>query len=186
MTLSHNQHDVIADVCLMLKVHTPADQREQESITEFLRVVPTLHDPCNEHADAVHVTASGIIVSNNGDKVALHLHKRLNMWLQPGGHIDAGETPAEAALREAIEETGLQVRHERDGAMFVHVDVHAGPKGHTHHDVRYLLRAPETPCRPAAGESQVAQWFSWDAAIEVADPGLSGCLVAVKALLGNE
>jgi 8-oxo-dGTP pyrophosphatase MutT (NUDIX family) len=186
MALPHNQHDVIADVCLMLKAHTPADQREHDSVAEFLRVVPTLHDPCNEHADAVHVTASGIVVSNNGDKVALHLHKRLNMWLQPGGHIESGETPAQAALREAVEETGLDVCHEGDTAMFVHVDVHAGPKGHTHLDLRYLLRAPETPCRPAAGESQVAQWFSWDAAIEVADPGLSGCLVAVKALLGNE
>jgi len=185
MSLPLNQHSVIAEVCRMLQAHTPADQREHDSVAEFLRVVPTLNDPCNEDADAVHVTASGIVVSNYGDKVALHLHKRLNMWLQPGGHIDAGETPAEAALREAIEETGLAVRHERDSAVFVHVDVHAGPKGHTHHDLRYLLRAPEEQCRPAAGESQVAQWFSWDAAIDVADPGLLGCLVAVKALLGK-
>ena len=39
----------------------------------------------------------------------LHLHKRLDLWLQPGGHIEPGETPWDAARREAHEETGLDV-----------------------------------------------------------------------------
>jgi 8-oxo-dGTP pyrophosphatase MutT (NUDIX family) len=56
----------------------------------------------------VHITASAIVVSDAGDKVALHMHKRLNMWLQPGGHIEAGETAAQGALREAEEEIRLR------------------------------------------------------------------------------
>jgi ADP-ribose pyrophosphatase YjhB (NUDIX family) len=54
----------------------------------------------------VHITASAIVVSDAGDKVALHMHKRLNMWLQPGGHIEAGETADESdeqALFELVE-----------------------------------------------------------------------------------
>lgn len=36
-------------------------------------------------------------------------HSKLKKWLPPGGHIELGELPHEAALREAYEETGLEV-----------------------------------------------------------------------------
>jgi 8-oxo-dGTP pyrophosphatase MutT (NUDIX family) len=42
-------------------------------------------------------------------RVLLHWHRRLARWLPPGGHIDAGELPDEAAVRETLEETGLAV-----------------------------------------------------------------------------
>jgi 8-oxo-dGTP pyrophosphatase MutT (NUDIX family) len=174
----------IAEILEVLSVRTPVDERERESIEKFLADVPHLVEPYDEALGLVHVTASAIVVSDAGDKVALHLHKRLGMWLQPGGHIDAGETPAEGALREAEEETGLPVRHEDGNGLFVHVDVHAGPKGHTHHDLRYVVRAPEVPMNPAEGESPDARWFTWDEAIEIADVGLVGGLLATKALLG--
>jgi len=170
--------------CELVAARTPINERERESIEKFLSLAPILTDPFNEHADLVHITASAIVVSDAGDKVALHMHKRLNMWLQPGGHIEAGETAAQGALREAEEEIGLPVRHESDGGVFVHVDVHAGPKGHTHHDLRYVVRAPEVPMNPAEGESPDARWFTWDEALEIADVGLHGGLVATKALLG--
>lgn len=175
--------DVLGDVLDFFRTHTPVDERESASIAEFLAVVPTLDDPCNEERGLVHVTASAIVVSDAGDKVALHLHKRLNMWLQPGGHIDAGEDPATAALREAHEETGLPVRHQQDGGVLFHLDVHPGPKGHTHHDLRYLVRAPEVPLHPSEGESPEAGWFTWDDAVSLADPGLLGALRAARALI---
>lgn len=168
----------------LLSTHVAIDQRETESIAAFLQMASVLADPYSENADPVHITASAIVVSDDGNKVALHLHKRLNMWLQPGGHIEDGETAAQGALREAEEETGLPVRHEHEDGVFVHVDVHAGPKGHTHLDVRYIVRAPEVAPAPPSGESQQVQWFSWDEAILIADAGLLGGLYATKALLG--
>lgn len=42
-------------------------------------------------------------------KVLLLWHKKLQMWLPPGGHIDPNELPDEAAVREVLEETGLKV-----------------------------------------------------------------------------
>lgn len=177
---------MIDELLRMVREHRAIDDREIESVTRFLEQVPGLGAPFDEREGDVHVTASAIVVSDAGDKVALHLHKRLAMWLQPGGHIDEGETPAEGALREAAEETGLPVRHEMDGGLFVHVDVHPGPKGHTHHDLRYLVRAPEVGFAPADGESPEVRWFTWQEAQSIADAGLIGALGAVKALLGME
>ena len=109
--------------------------------------------------------------------VVLLLHKRMGMWLQPGGHIDPGETPWDAALRESVEETGLACRFADDPPRLVHVDVHPGPRGHTHLDLRYLVDGGDADPSPPAGESQEVAWFDWDAAIERAgDPRLAAAL----------
>ena len=54
------------------------------------------------------LTAGGILIYQ--DKVLLIKHKKLNMWLSPGGHVDAGELPHQAAEREFFEETGVKVK----------------------------------------------------------------------------
>jgi ADP-ribose pyrophosphatase YjhB (NUDIX family) len=45
----------------------------------------------------------------HADRVLLHFHRKLGMWLPPGGHIEPNELPDEAALREVAEETGVRV-----------------------------------------------------------------------------
>ena len=156
----------------------PVDGRERRSIARLLAEVRRLAHPCDEHADPTHVTGSAIVVGSRG--VVLHRHRRLGLWLQPGGHVDPGETPAEAALREAVEETGLAVHHVAGGPRLVHVDVHPGPRGHTHLDLRYLLEAPDAEPAPPPGESPDVRWFGWDEAVAVADAGLVGALRALR------
>ncbi|MGE0879670.1 MAG: NUDIX hydrolase [Acidimicrobiia bacterium] len=163
----------------LLDDHPPVDEREAHSIATARRELDRLPFPFDEHADLTHVTASAIVIGTRG--VVLHKHKRLGLWLQPGGHIETGETMAEGALREAAEETGLAVRHLDRGPRFVHLDVHPGPRGHTHLDVRYVLVAPPDDPTPPDGESPDVRWFSWDDAIAIAEPGLIGALSAAKA-----
>ncbi|NCV09752.1 MAG: hypothetical protein EBV66_04925, partial [Actinobacteria bacterium] len=67
-----------SELCAYFATATPIDDRERESIAEFITVVPTLADPFNEHADIRHVTASALVVGERG--VVLHLHKRLALW----------------------------------------------------------------------------------------------------------
>ncbi|HET7769861.1 MAG TPA: NUDIX domain-containing protein [Chloroflexota bacterium] len=44
------------------------------------------------------------------ERILLHRHKRLGLWLPPGGHIDEGELPDEAAIRETLEESGVRIQ----------------------------------------------------------------------------
>jgi 8-oxo-dGTP pyrophosphatase MutT (NUDIX family) len=164
--------DVIAEV--RRRGEYAVDEREAESVRRFLDEVVRLDAPFDEHADPVHITASALVTGLRG--VILHKHRRLGLWLQPGGHVEIGETPAQAAVREATEETGLDVTLATE--EIIHVDVHPGPRGHTHLDLRYLCTAADLDPTPAPTESQEAFWFSWSAAIELADAGLAGLLRA--------
>ena len=118
-----------------------------------------LAHPFDEDADLEHVTGSAIVVGERG--TVLHVHKRLGRWLQPGGHLAAGETPWDAARREAHEETGLAVTHPASGPVLLHVDVHDAARGHTHLDLRYLLLASDAEPSPPPGESPDVRWFAW-------------------------
>ena len=157
----------------------PVDEQETASLERFRLELDRLTDPCSEIADTTHVTSSVIIVGPRG--IVLHKHKRLGIWLQPGGHIDPNESPDDAALREAAEETGLSCRHFAGTPLLVHVDAHDGPRGHHHLDLRYLLTAPDVDPTPPQGESQDVRWWTFGEILDGADiAGLSGLVRALR------
>ncbi|HUC38317.1 MAG TPA: NUDIX domain-containing protein [Acidimicrobiales bacterium] len=157
-----------------LLAHAPSDEREVEARSRILEALDTLERPFDEDADPVHVTGSAVVVGRRG--TVLHVHRRLGRWMQPGGHVDPGETPADAALRESREETGLDLSHPSAGARLIHVDVHSAANGHTHLDLRYLLLAPDEEPSPPAGESPEVRWCTWEEAETLSDVALVGAL----------
>lgn len=159
-----------------VEAHEPHTLRETRSRRRILAFLDWLADPFDEHADPTHVTGSAIVVDGAG-RTVLHRHKRLGLWLQPGGHLERGESPAGAALRETREETGLEASHPGNGPHLLHLDVHEGGRGHLHLDVRYLLLVHAgSPPAPPAGESQDVRWVALDEAARLVDPGLADAL----------
>ncbi len=167
------------DLRSLVEGHESASSRERAARARFLYELGRLSAPCDEHADPTHVTASGIVVGRRG--TVLHLHKRLGIWMQPGGHIDAGETPDVAARREATEELGLAVAHPVTGPRLIHLDVHEAALGHTHLDLRYLLLGADHEPEPPPDESPDARWYTWAGAMALADPALLDALPLARA-----
>lgn len=164
--------------------HVPRDAREAWSCRHTLAYLDWLPAPLDELADPTHVTGSAIVLDAAG-RILLHRHKRLGRWLQPGGHLDPGEHPGSAAVRETLEETGLVAAHPADRPRLLHVDVHEGPRGHLHLDLRYLLTADGAAAlTPAAGESPDVAWFDPDEACRRGDASVAAAIRAAQRTSG--
>ncbi len=126
-----------------LGTYLPAGALEAQHHRSIIELLSGDGDPFSRnHFNPGHITAGCFIV--DGDRLLLHQHKRLDRWLQMGGHVEGNETPAEAALREGAEESGLPDLELLLDGIF-DLDVHAIPAGkgepdHRHFDVRYLAR----------------------------------------------
>lgn len=120
-----------------------------------------------------HFTASALIIENG--KVLLVHHKKLNVWLYPGGHIEDTENPDEALVREVKEETGLDIEviGEKDESLadqendisvlhnpYVVLCEHVGD--HYHNDLVYLCKisGSNRELQHAASESHGIRFFS--------------------------
>ncbi|KGI77970.1 NUDIX hydrolase [Oleiagrimonas soli] len=124
-----------------------------------------------------HFTASCWLVSRNGRRALLMHHRKLDRWLQPGGHADGDVDLKRVALREAEEETGVRGLAVEGGIY--DLDRHRIPaRGvepeHWHYDVRYVLRAGDDERVSINEESNALAWR--DIADIAADPTLDGSL----------
>ena len=153
-----------------LRAHVPHDEREAAHLRHILEFLERHPHPFDRGIAEGHLTASALVLSRSGKEVLLLHHRKLDRWLQPGGHAEPGETSGEAvALREVREETGIEVFELHAHAPRpLDVDVHAiparpGEPAHAHLDLRYLVLAPDrATTRRQAEETNDLRWFGWD------------------------
>ena len=114
-----------------------------------------------------HFTGSAWIVSPDRSMVLMTHHRKLNMWLQLGGHADGLDDLISVAIREAKEESGFDNFVLVSEKIF-DLDIHKIPaisEGpiHLHYDVRFLLEAdPKDNRIVVSDESHDVRWIPLD------------------------
>jgi 8-oxo-dGTP pyrophosphatase MutT (NUDIX family) len=111
-----------------------------------------------------HITASGLVIKDGA--VLLIFHPYIKSWLQPGGHVDDGESPVDAAIREVYEETGLVCVLGSEDPEPIDIDVHEIPENpmkgedaHLHIDLLYCLRVSR---QEKSAEDIACAWIPFD------------------------
>jgi 8-oxo-dGTP pyrophosphatase MutT (NUDIX family) len=138
-----------------------AGERDDHDAIRRFRSFLERADPFRRADPEGHVTASAVVAGPGGATFLLVFHRKLDRWLQPGGHVEPDDASVfDAAVREAREETGVDGFQMPIGDAILDLDVHAIPAfgnepAHFHYDVRFLLTSGDGE-DPAAG----AAWFA--------------------------
>lgn len=149
-----------------LKSYKAIDLSDQMKAERLIKVLCTESDPFSREQLPGHFTASAWVVSHDGKSVILLLHKKLNLWLQPGGHADGIADLEQVARTELREECGLSDVDLVNPEIF-NVDIHTIPKHenvprHFHYDVCFAFRAKADTRLIVSDESHEVRWVSLD------------------------
>ena len=133
----------------------------QRAMLDLLETVP---DCFLRTAFPAHFTGSALVVSADGQRALFHHHRKLDRWLQFGGHCDGDADLLRVAEREALEESGITGLRRVFSEPF-DLDIHAIPARedepeHYHYDVRYLLIAPPRAIGAVSSESHELRWLT--------------------------
>lgn len=170
----------------------PGDEEERISLERIRALLGGATDPFTR-AQTDHVTGSAVIARPSGEAFLFVFHRRLDRWLQPGGHVETGDSSVfETARREAREETGVAALEAPIGPRVLDVDVHPIPAsadrpGHVHFDLRHLLTTTEDRLSVQSSEVRRAAWFTFDEALAAGvDASLARALRKARATLRGQ
>lgn len=145
-----------------LAQHTPLDDNEQQMLAQIIHFVTDYEDCFERSLKVGHITGSAWIIDLDRSHALLTHHRKLDRWLQLGGHSDGDANTLNVALREGVEESGLQMLQPVSEMIF-DVDVHLIPArkdepDHYHYDVRFLLEADRNTPLVISEESNELAW----------------------------
>ncbi len=176
------------DTYALLKEHKAADTQESKDLERAISLVGEQKYFWQADNGRSHITASCWILNPSMDSILLLHHRKLDRWLQPGGHIETADMDwLGAALREAQEETGIKSFKLLQEGIF-DFDIHTIPaRGkipeHGHYDARFLLQAQQ-PELTVSSESNDLRWCSPDQAANLVggDPVMDRMLLKTQHL----
>ncbi len=157
--MSDSSRAGLGDRLRAYKSASPAEESSRKRIIEFVLTNADCFERSNTNG---HLTASAWIVSRDYSHTLLTHHRKLDKWIQCGGHADGSTDLAAVAMNEAQEESGMNSLQLVNEDIF-DVDVHLIPVYKTiaeqyHYDIRYLFTADAVSSPFWIVESIVLAW----------------------------
>ena len=158
MSLALPESDFRTPFLWLLDRHAAVEPETAGLFREFALA----HRDCFERSCVPgHFTGSAWLVDANGARVLLTHHRKLNRWLQLGGHADGDPNLARVALREAEEESGLHDLEVEPGIFDLdrhEIPARANEPAHWHYDVRFVVHALGSDAFTISDESHALAW----------------------------
>ncbi len=130
----------------MLRTYSPEDPREREMLARMIEFAGQHENCCERSLQIGHMTGSAWVVDHEREHALLTHHRKLNRWMQVGGHADGNPSlPGSCHARSK-----RRIRPHRPECPFEHALRHRYPRDpphadeeprHLHYDVRFLLEA---------------------------------------------
>jgi 8-oxo-dGTP pyrophosphatase MutT (NUDIX family) len=154
-----------ADALALLRAWTAPNRAQEEVRRRYVAHLEAHPDGLLRRCFPDHLTASTLVLSADGEHVLLTLHAKARAWFQMGGHCeDTDSTLAGAAMREAVEESGVPGLEldPRPVQLNAHAVPFCDPRGTVRHlDVRFLAVAPPDAEHAVSEESLDVRWWPW-------------------------
>ncbi len=146
-----------------LRAYQPEDPRQRELKAQVLDFIASHPEDAHQRSCLPgHLTASALVLDAASQRMLLTHHRKLNRWLQLGGHCDGDANLPGVALKEALEEGGIDGLRVAPG--IIDIDIHSiparpGEPEHLHLDCRFLILAPPGAEPVASEESHAVAWW---------------------------
>jgi len=158
-----------AQLLTLLQAYMPCDHDEQaykERMSTFVEGNPNCF---KRSLESGHIVASSWLLNKAGTHVLLMHHRKLDLWLQLGGHCDGDTDVLAVAVKEAQEESGIMGIEPVLDSIF-DIDVHRIPANskepaHYHYDVRFLLQVTSDEDIIQNSESKELRWIPKESAL---------------------
>jgi 8-oxo-dGTP pyrophosphatase MutT (NUDIX family) len=152
-----------ANLMKLLEKYYPNDIFEKSYKSKILEFISNNQVVFGKENRRGHITGSSWVINKSKNKVLLCYHRKLDKWLQFGGHSDDNEDVLDTALREATEESGLESLKLLSEEIF-DVDIHSIPmigdeNEHIHYDIRFVFEADERENIRISNESKDIAWI---------------------------
>ena len=140
--------------------------KERATVDKFIKFISEFDDCFERTQKFGHITGSGLVTDKSMKRVLLTHHKKLNKWLQLGGHADGNPNIIEVAQKEVIEDSGINDTSVADDNIF-DIDAHLIPARkkepeHYHFDIRYLFLTNSNENYIISDESHDLKWIPVD------------------------
>ena len=174
------------DATAVLAAWSPGEDQQARLRLMYLAHLAAEPTAMSRECHPDHLTASCLVISPDGERVALTRHRKAGLWLQTGGHCEPDDvTLADAALREAIEESGIvdlvidpvPLRLSRHEVPF------CGPVQPAFHlDVQFMAVTSSTSL-VRSEESEALAWWPSDDPPEPTDQDVRDLIAAARRRL---